>query len=61
MWLDQRPWGGKGSALSAQGKYDEAIQAYDEAISLNSSNPVNWYNKGNAFGALGKTIEANAA
>ena len=32
-----------------KGKYDEAIKAYDEAISLDSNNTAAWVSKGNAL------------
>jgi tetratricopeptide (TPR) repeat protein len=54
-WLD------KGNALSSQGKYDEAIQAYDEAIKLDPTLAAAWSNKGLALEALGRTTEAEAA
>jgi tetratricopeptide (TPR) repeat protein len=44
-----------------QGKYDEAILCYDEAIRLDPNLVQEWYNKGVALEALGKTTEANAA
>jgi Flp pilus assembly protein TadD len=51
----------KGIALASQGKYDEAVKAYDEAIRLDPNYAKAWYNKGVAIEALGKTTEANAA
>lgn len=51
----------KGIALSAQGKHEEAVKAYDEAIRLDPSNAFAWYNKGSALKALNRTTEADAA
>lgn len=39
----------KGLDLNKQGKYDEAIKAYDEAIRLDPNAPDAWYNKGLAL------------
>jgi tetratricopeptide (TPR) repeat protein len=54
----QNPWYNKGIALAGQGKYDEAIQAYDEAIELHPNWAEAWYNKGNALDKLEKYDEA---
>ncbi len=43
------------------GKYDEAIKAYDQAISINPQYANAWNNKGVALQALGRTSEADAA
>jgi tetratricopeptide (TPR) repeat protein len=40
------------------GKYDEAIEAWDEAIWLDPNYEKAWNNKGNAFAALGKYDDA---
>jgi len=42
-------WNEKGIALAGQGKYDEAIEAYDESIKLNPNDAVVWTNKGVAL------------
>ena len=54
-------WFNKGDALTSQGKYDEAIQAYDQAIQLKPNYDNAWYNKGVALKALGRTNESDAA
>ena len=54
-------WNNKGVALIHQGKYDEAIQAYDKAIEINPQYADAWNNKGNALNKLGRTTESNAA
>ena len=41
-----------------QQRYGEAIQAYDEAIRLDSNSTDAWYNKGNALKSLGRYDEA---
>ena len=47
--------------LTGQGKYIEAIQAYDQAIQLKPNYDTAWYNKGVALKALGRTNESEAA
>ncbi len=32
----ENPWNGKGYSLNSLGKYNEAIQCYDEAIKIKS-------------------------
>ena len=54
-------WSNKGNALGKQGKYDEAIKAYDEAIRLDPKDADAWYNKGIDLKSLGRIEEANAA
>jgi tetratricopeptide (TPR) repeat protein len=54
-------WNNKGNALSIQGKYNEAIEAYDEAIRLDSNLAGTWNNKALALAGLGRNAEANAA
>ena len=51
-------WNNKGVALYLLGKYDEAIQAYDEAIRLDPEMAMAWNNKGWALHKLGKYDEA---
>jgi Flp pilus assembly protein TadD len=47
--------------LKSQGKYDEAIQAYDKAIELDPNFSNAWSGKGDAFNLLGRTTEAEVA
>ena len=48
----------EGNALYDQGKYNEAIKAYDKAIGLDPKLPVAWFNKGNALCMQDKYDEA---
>jgi tetratricopeptide (TPR) repeat protein len=52
-------WYNKGNALANQGKYDEATQAYNEAIRLEPNNAGAWINKGNALAFQGKIVDAS--
>lgn len=54
-------WNDKGVDLYDQGKYEEAIKAYDAAIKLNPNYADAWSNKGITLGELGKTKEASTA
>ena len=51
-------WYNKGCALDDQGKHDEAIKAYDEAIMLDPNCADAWYNKGATLDDQGKYDEA---
>ena len=51
-------WHNKGVALGCQDKYDEAINAYNEAIRLNPNDTASWINKGNALCMQDKYNEA---
>ena len=53
-----KDWNNKGIAFGQQGKYDEAIQAYDEAIRLDPNDANAWHNKGFALNNQGKYDEA---
>jgi tetratricopeptide (TPR) repeat protein len=48
----------KGIALGKQGKHDEAIKDYDEAIKLDPNNADVWNNKGNFLNDLKNCAEA---
>jgi len=56
-------WNNQGVALETQSKYDEAINAFDEAIRINPQFPEAWNNKGMALKhkAQGEYDEALAA
>jgi len=51
-------WNNKGVALSRLGKYNEAIEAYDEALRINPDYTSAWNNKGVVLSRLGKYPEA---
>jgi tetratricopeptide (TPR) repeat protein len=54
----------KGLDLYNQGKYDQAIKSYDDAIQLDPNNPDTWQawnGKGDALKALGRTSESDVA
>src|SRR5512137_927669 len=55
---DATVWNDKGTALGYLGKYDEAIQAYNEAIKINPQHAAAWNNKGEALRSQGKYDEA---
>jgi tetratricopeptide (TPR) repeat protein len=52
-------WSNKGAALFSQGKYDEAIKCYDEAIRLDPKLAETWCNKGAALTNLGNYDESH--
>jgi tetratricopeptide (TPR) repeat protein len=54
----EEEWYNKGIDLDAQGKYDEAIQDFDNAIDINPQYADAWANKGWALNNLGKYSEA---
>lgn len=54
-------WWNKGVALYYQGKYDEALKAYEEAIRLDPYYAKAWYYKALVLKALGRTADADAA
>ena len=51
-------WYNKGLALYNQSKYDDAIQAYDEALKLDSNYVKAWNGKGAAFSRQDKYDDA---
>jgi len=50
-----------GLALYNQGKYNDAIQAYEMAIEIDPKFAETWHNKGVALDELGRPDEAKAA
>jgi tetratricopeptide (TPR) repeat protein len=50
-------WGLKGTALSALGRYDEAIQCFDKSLQLHPSALI-WHKKADCCYHLGKRQEA---
>jgi tetratricopeptide (TPR) repeat protein len=53
-----KDWCNNGVVLNNQGKYDDAINAFDEAIRLDPNDAKAWYNKGKTLNAQGKYDEA---
>ncbi|HEV7129378.1 MAG TPA: toll/interleukin-1 receptor domain-containing protein, partial [Ktedonobacterales bacterium] len=51
----------RGKGLRAQGRFQEALTAYERAISLDSRNATYWNSKGVALGNLKRPSEALAA
>ena len=51
-------WVNKGNAFYNQEKFEEAIEAYDEAIRLDPNNEYAWHSKGLALGELDRYNEA---
>jgi S-layer protein (TIGR01567 family) len=56
--IDAKTWYNKGSALYDQGKYDEAIEAFDESIRIDPEYKWAWHDKGFALYKLGRHNEA---
>lgn len=48
----------KGSSLSSIGKYEEAIECFNEALKIHPEIDKFWSNKGHALGEIGKLDEA---
>ena len=53
-------WGqvGRGDSFAEEDQYDMAIEEYDEAIRLERYHPEDYYKRGLAYEAIGKTKEA---
>jgi putative nucleotidyltransferase with HDIG domain len=51
---DSETWRSRGIALLRAGRYEDALEAFEEAIDINSSNAAAWRNKGAVLGRLGK-------
>jgi tetratricopeptide (TPR) repeat protein len=54
-----KDWLNTGNSLYNQGKYQDAINAYDRSIEIDPLDPEAWQNKGYALNKLGKNKEAN--
>ena len=54
-------WMGKGSALTNLNRADEAIKAFDKAISLDPNIALAWSGKSKALNLLNRTDDADAA
>lgn len=51
-------WINRGNTLYSQNNYDEAIQAFDEAIKLNPNSAIAWSNKANVLISLNRSDES---
>jgi tetratricopeptide (TPR) repeat protein len=57
--LGEDNWLNQGAALRAEGKYEEALQAFDNATAMNLPfNAHAWFDKGTVYWQLGKFPEA---
>lgn len=56
--IDAAGWYDRGNYLLFLRRYKDAINAYENAISMNSLNYQSWYGKGIALAKLGKVQEA---
>ncbi|MCU0629738.1 MAG: tetratricopeptide repeat protein [Methanoregulaceae archaeon] len=55
---DAREWNSKGETDHVMGRYDEAVAAYDRAVSLDPSFGKAWRNRGLSLSLLNRTTEA---
>jgi tetratricopeptide (TPR) repeat protein len=53
-------WNNRGAALESLGRYQEALECYDQALALNERSALAWVHRGTALEALGRTEEALA-
>lgn len=51
-------WLAEGNMLKDQGRYKEALRAYEEALRLEPTYVLAWHNKGITLNALGRQQEA---
>ena len=56
--MDAEKWLKKGDDLSNHGRYQEAVKAYDRALSIDTDYVAAWNNMGLALDNLGKYTEA---
>jgi tetratricopeptide (TPR) repeat protein len=54
-------WLKEGYNLSANGSYEQALQAYDKSIQIDPNNELAWINKANVLLRLNRTDEATDA
>jgi len=54
-------WNNKAGSLFKEGRKDEAIVAYDRAISLDPTHPIFWKNKAKVLRSVGRAAEAESA
>jgi tetratricopeptide (TPR) repeat protein len=58
---DAETWFEKGNSLYLEGRYQEAIASYDNALKFKPDNHDAWCNRGSALGNLGRLEEAIAS
>ena len=51
-------WSGRGAALAAIGRFEDAIASLDAALAVNPNDEVAWLNRGNALTGLGRLADA---
>jgi tetratricopeptide (TPR) repeat protein len=54
-------WNNQGHILFGQGRYEEAMHAYDKALEINPNNAYAWMGRGKVLESLGHTEDANLA
>ena len=59
--LDAQGWFEKGNELSQQGRFGEAVEAYEKSTELNADSPVAHYNMGIAYKNLQEYDKAVSA
>ncbi len=55
---DAREWNTKGETYHVMGRYDEAVAAYDQAVTLDPLYGKAWRNRGLSLSLLNRTTEA---
>ena len=56
--FNARSWQEKGAILLGQGRYDEALQAFDQVLRLDPANAETWNAKGSALFQMGRYSDA---
>ena len=57
-WSEEEKWFKKGNILDSRGQYEDAISAFDEALSIKPDYAEAWANKGISFKRLGRYQDA---
>jgi tetratricopeptide (TPR) repeat protein len=57
-WDESRAWNTKGEAYHDLGRYEEAVSAFDHAITLDPENGEAWRNRGLSLSQLNRSAEA---
>jgi len=58
---DPAAWYNRGLSLASQGRYDEAVQSFDQSINISPSSSLPWYGKAQALGRIGRIEQADEA